>query len=283
LAERVRVDRLAVERGLYASREQAARAILAGDLRVDGVPCHKAGTMLTREARLERVATEAAPVSRGAYKLKKALSCFPVEVEGRVVIDVGASTGGFTQVLLDHGAARVHSVDVGYGQLAWALRQDPRVRVLERTNIRHLTRETLLAGDEPEPTLAVVDVSFIGLAKILPALVALVAPGSPLITLVKPQFEAGPKDVGKGGVVRDPAVHGRVLREVTEAFEAHGYRLHGLEPSPIRGPEGNLEFVAWWQPGEPARVVDPAEVVRRAHAEVPLPRAGQGDGAGDGA
>ena len=277
MAERVRVDRLAVEQGLYASREQAARAILAGDLRVDGTPCHKAGTMVVRDARLERVSRDDAPVSRGAYKLRRALEAFPVQVEGRVVIDVGASTGGFTQVLLDHGATRVHSVDVGYGQLAWALRQDPRVRVLERTNIRHLTRETLLAGDEPEPALAVVDVSFIGLGKILPALVQLVAPGSPLVTLVKPQFEAGPKDVGKGGVVRDPAVHRRVLEEVCQVFRESGYRLHGLEPSPIRGPEGNLEFVAWWETSEPAREVDLADVVKRAHAEIPSPRAGGGE------
>jgi 23S rRNA (cytidine1920-2'-O)/16S rRNA (cytidine1409-2'-O)-methyltransferase len=272
VAERVRVDRLAVECGLYSSREQASRAILAGDLKVDGAVCHKAGTMVPRSSRLERVSSDDAPVSRGAYKLRRALEVFPVEVEGRVVIDVGASTGGFTQVLLDHGATRVHAVDVGYGQLAWALRQDPRVRVLERTNIRHLTREALLAGDESEPTLAVVDVSFIGLGKILPSLVQLVAPGSPMVTLVKPQFEAGPRDVGKGGVVRDPAVHVRVLQQVSKAYEAHDYRLHGLEPSPIRGPEGNLEFVAWWATGEPTIRPDPEEVVRRAHAEVPAPR-----------
>lgn len=267
MAKKQRLDTLLVERGLFPSREQAQRAILAGWVKVAQSPAHKAGTPTDPEAAIEVRHPGVRYASRGGHKLAHALATFGLPVRDRVCLDVGASTGGFTDVLLKAGARMVHAVDVGYGQLAWELRQDPRVHVMERTNVRYLESPAL---GEPVPDLAVIDVSFIGLAKVLPAVQRLLrAPGT-VVALIKPQFEAGPKLVGKGGVVRDPAVHRQVLEAVLGAAEALGWHAWHLAPSPIRGPEGNLEFLVEWRQEAPPQALPPLEtLVEAAHREVP--------------
>lgn len=234
---RVRLDALLVERGEFPSREGARAAVLAGDVTVDGATVTKAGTLVSVEAALA-VARRPRFVSRGGEKLAGALERFDVAVARRRAIDVGASTGGFTDCLLQSGAASVVAVDVGYGQLAWKLRTDQRVTVFERLNIRHADPVSLGAPFD----IVVVDVSFISLATVLPALVSLMGPGSDLLALVKPQFEAGKGRVGKRGVVRDPQVHADVVRAVVNQLHDQGLVVRGLGVSPIRGPEGNIEF-----------------------------------------
>lgn len=235
--DKVRLDLLLVERGLAPSREQARRWILAGEVRVEGRVADKPGHLVPRGAQVEVQATPKY-VSRGGLKLEAALRRFPVPVQGAVAADFGASTGGFTDCLLQAGASRVYALDVGYGQLAWTLRQDPRVVVMERTNVRYL--EAL-----PEPVdLVTVDVSFISLRLVLPAAYRVLKPVGHVIALIKPQFEAGPQQVGKGGVVRDRRVHRQVLREVLRAAQDVGFVPLGLIPSPLRGPAGNVEFLA---------------------------------------
>ncbi len=242
---KTRLDRLLVERGLAESRERAQALILAGSVRVAGRPAHQAGTVYPADAPIE-VAAPLPYVSRGGLKLAHALDAFGVAVAGLVCADLGASTGGFTDVLLQRGAAQVYAVDVGYGQLDYRLRTDARVVVLDRTNARYL--ESL-----PQPIdLVVIDVSFISLKLILPAARRVLGPAGQVIALVKPQFEAGRREVGKGGVVRDPAVHAAVLRQVAEAASGLGFVLRGLARSPITGPAGNVEFLARWVlEGEP--------------------------------
>jgi 23S rRNA (cytidine1920-2'-O)/16S rRNA (cytidine1409-2'-O)-methyltransferase len=243
--EKRRIDVLLVERGLAESRERAQALLLAGAVTVAGRPVTKPGAVFP--ASVPIAVTQALPyVSRGGYKLAHALDRFGLDVRGRVAVDVGASTGGFTDVLLQRGARRVYAVDVGYGELDWRLRQDPRVVPLERTNVRYL--EAL-----PEPAeIATVDVSFISLRLVLPAVRRLLRPDAPIIALVKPQFEAGRAQVGRGGVVRDPAVHRQVLTELAAWLDANRFRLRGLTASPITGPAGNVEFLAWIEPAPPA-------------------------------
>jgi len=253
--ERVRLDVLLVERGLFPSRERAQGAVLAGLVFVSGQPATKPGSRYPRDAEVEVRGTDLAYVSRGGLKLEKALDAFGIDVGGLVAVDIGASTGGFTDCLLKHGAALVYAVDVGYGQLAWSLRQDPRVVVLERTNARFLDRSALArahpaggrgsAEEAPMPRFASVDVSFISLDKILPALVDVLAPGGRAVCLVKPQFEAGRAEVGKKGVVKDPDIHRRVLGRVAEAARASGFAVAGLTFSPVTGPEGNIEYLLY--------------------------------------
>jgi len=233
-----RLDGLLVELGLAESRERARALILAGRVRVDGRPADKAGAAVPAGARVEVVAPLPF-VSRGGIKLRAALEAFGVRPAGRVALDVGASTGGFTDCLLQAGASRVYAVDVGFGQLDQRLRRDPRVVVLERTNIRHLGREGLTPG----PDLATIDVSFISLALVLPAVAGLLDPPGEVVALVKPQFEVGKGQVGKGGVVRDAAKHRAVLLRVGEAARAAGFEPRGAIPSPILGPKGNREFL----------------------------------------
>ena len=235
-----RLDLLLVERGLAESREQARRLIMAGEVMVDNQVSDKPGRTVGRDVEL-RVKTPLPYVSRGGQKLAAALDAFPVDVAGRVGLDVGASTGGFTDCLLQRGAARVFAVDVGYGQLAWKLRSDPRVVPIERTNIRHL--EQLPAGALAD--LAVIDASFISLALVLPPTLRLLTPEAPVVALIKPQFEAGQDDVGKGGVVRDAKVHARVLHETVALAAELGFGVGGLIPSPLLGPAGNVEFLIW--------------------------------------
>ncbi len=257
---RFSADALLVERGIFASREQARAAILAGEVRVGDVTIHKAGELLDECAPISVVQRKRF-VSRGGDKLAGALAEFEIPVLGRSAVDVGASTGGFTDCLLQAGAVSVTAVDVGYGQLAWGLRNDARVRVFERTNIRYADPESLGAPFE----IVVADVSFIALRTVLSSLITLMGPEADLIALVKPQFEAGKSRVGKRGVVRDPAVHEDVLRDVMEAICGAHLVVRGLAISSIRGPEGNIEFWVWAaRQGEPADV-DVSVLVARAH------------------
>jgi len=293
---KVRLDQLLVSRGLAETRSKAQALLLAGSVRVNGQPAGKPGTLVDEAAEVE--VTAALPyASRGGFKLAHALDAFALDPRGLVALDAGASTGGFTDVLLQRGAARVYAVDVGYGILDYRLRADPRVVVLERTNIRHLDALPPADGDagtrgqgdkgtgghgnggapgsaapppgeqssilspSPTPPLAdccVIDVSFISLKLVLPAVAGLIAPAAWVVALVKPQFEAGAEQVGKGGVVRDPAVHRAVLRAVLEDATAAGLPPRGLERSPITGPAGNVEFLAWLQPGGPPLDIEAA-------------------------
>jgi 23S rRNA (cytidine1920-2'-O)/16S rRNA (cytidine1409-2'-O)-methyltransferase len=242
LTTRVRLDVLLVERGLAPSRERARALVLAGLVRVGGRAVTKAGAPVGADAQIEVAGADHPFVSRGGLKLAAALDAFAVDVAGRVALDIGASTGGFTDVLLQRGVSRVVALDVGHGQLDWKLRNDPRVVVIERVNARSLTPEQLPA-DARSFGVITIDVSFISLRRILPVVPALLAPGGDVIALVKPQFEAGRREVGKGGIVRDPAVHARVLEEVTSAADALGLTRSGDLESPVTGMEGNREFL----------------------------------------
>jgi 23S rRNA (cytidine1920-2'-O)/16S rRNA (cytidine1409-2'-O)-methyltransferase len=249
---RERLDVLLVKRELAQSRTQAQRLIRAGLVRVAGQLVDKPGSQVALDA---EITLQARPrfVSRGGEKLEAALARFGLDVAGTVAADIGASTGGFTDCLLRHGARRVYAIDVGYGQLDWRLRGDERVVVMERTNARYLE-------DLPEPIdLVVVDVSFISLGLILPPAVQWLRPKGQVVALVKPQFEAGRREVGKGGVVRDPAVHRAVLERVIQSAGGLGLGLRGLMVSPLRGPAGNVEFLGWWELG--AGSIDVASAV----------------------
>ena len=240
-----RLDLLLVERGLAGTREQARALIMAGLVTLHGEILDKPGTKLEESAEL-LVAAPPKYVSRGGEKLERALDAFQLDVSGRVAVDIGASTGGFTDCLLQRGAARVYAVDVGYGQLDWRLRSDPRVVVMERTNARYLT-------SLPEPVdLATVDASFISLRLVIPPVSRLLKQDGYMVVLVKPQFEAGREQVGKGGVVRDPRVHRAVLQGLVEWGDREGYGVRRVIASPIRGPAGNVEFLALVVPGQPS-------------------------------
>jgi 23S rRNA (cytidine1920-2'-O)/16S rRNA (cytidine1409-2'-O)-methyltransferase len=236
-----RLDKLLVERGLVQSRERARSLILAGRVLVGELVVDKPGTPVRSDLEIRLKGEDIPFVSRGGLKLAKALETFAVQVAGRIAIDVGASTGGFTDCLLQHGATLVYAVDVGYGQLAWKLRQDPRVVNMERTNIRHLQPGQL----EPRPTLAVIDASFISLEKVLPTTLTLLAEEAEVIALIKPQFEVGRGEVGKGGVVRDGAKHAAVLERIRQLATSLGCRVLGETESPLLGPKGNREFLIW--------------------------------------
>ncbi len=242
--DKERLDKLLVDRGLVETRARARAYIMAGEVSVDGRRVDKAGTPVPRDARID-LAAPLPYVSRGGYKLAGALDQFGVDVAGRVCADVGACTGGFTDVLLQRGALRVYAIDVGQGQLDWKLRQDTRVVTMERINARYL--ESL----DESIDLAVIDVSFISLRLILPSVEKWLADSkdaeADVVALIKPQFEAGPDAVGKGGIVRDPAVHRAVLEELLGWASAAGWRIAGLTRSSIQGADGNVEFLAWWQ------------------------------------
>lgn len=238
-----RVDVTLVARGLVASREQAKRLVMAGLVYSGTDRVDKPGTQVDDTIQLSVKGALHPYVSRGGLKLEKALQKFPVSLLGKVVIDIGASTGGFTDCALQHGASLVYAVDVGYGQLAWSLREDQRVKVMERINFRYVDIEQF----SPLPTVAVMDVSFISIGKLLPKIAELLRPGDDVITLIKPQFEAGQEFVGKGGIVRDENVHMTVINRVIEQAKSHGFCVHGLDFSPIKGGEGNIEFLLWMQ------------------------------------
>jgi 23S rRNA (cytidine1920-2'-O)/16S rRNA (cytidine1409-2'-O)-methyltransferase len=240
MSDKRRLDALLVERGLAESRARAQALVLAGLVWSGEKRLDKPGLGLAADTPLELRGREHPWVSRGGVKLAHALDHFAIAADNAVALDIGASTGGFTDVLLARGARRVYAVDVGHGQLAWKLRQDPRVVVLERRNARHLTRD-----DIPQPPdLIVCDASFISLTTVLPAALALAAPDARLVALIKPQFEVGKGRVGKGGVVRDPALHREVCEHIAAWLSAQpGWEVVGLTESPIRGPEGNVEFL----------------------------------------
>lgn len=238
----VRLDTLLVDRGLAASRERARALILAGNVRVNGQPASKAGTAVATDADVNVLTPDHPYVGRGGVKLAHALETFSIPVAGRVALDIGASTGGFTDALLQRGASRVVALDVGHGQLDWKLRTDPRVDVIERVNARTLTSADLPAG-QTRFDIVTIDVSFISLKLILPVVPPLLADTGDAVALVKPQFEAGRGEIGKGGIVRDEQIHARVLEEVTKAADALGLGREGVTESPISGMEGNREFL----------------------------------------
>lgn len=262
-----RLDTLVVQRGLAESCERANRLILAGEVIVAGRAHVKPGHLIPADAEIE-VKPPPRYVSRGGRKLEKALQVFPVEVRGKVVIDVGASTGGFTDCLLQHGGKFVYAVDVGHGQLAWKIRQDPRVGVVEGTNIRTIDVNRF----DPPPEIGVVDVSFISLQKVLPVIAQIVEPVGDVIALIKPQFEARREQVGNGGVVQDSRIHVQVLHALIRFVRELDGAVMGLSHSPIRGPAGNIEYLIWFKAGLEASSADweerTAQVVQCAHEEL---------------
>jgi len=263
---KTRLDVLLVERGLCESREKARGLILSGLVTVNGQKADKTGHSYPNDAEVKIIAPLHSYVSRGGLKLEKAIKEMGVSVENKVVLDIGASTGGFTDCALQQGAKHVVAVDVGSGQLAWKLRNDPRVTVMEKTNARYLTSDML--GITPE--LATVDVSFISLKHILPMLNSILQSKAEVVALIKPQFEAGKDIVSKGrGVVRDIAVHIDVIRDILQTGQNLGWTLQGLTHSPITGPEGNIEFIAWWVIGEaPPFECAVDKVVQTSHKEL---------------
>jgi 23S rRNA (cytidine1920-2'-O)/16S rRNA (cytidine1409-2'-O)-methyltransferase len=257
MAKKERLDVLLVERRLASSRNRAQQLIRAGEVLVDNHVQDKPGMAVSVDADI-RVQERLPYVSRGGLKLAAALDTFRLDVSGVVAADVGASTGGFTDCLLQRRAAKVYAIDVGYGQLAWSLRQDERVVVMERTNVRYLDQL-------PEPIdVVTIDVSFISLQLVLPKVVGWLAPTGQIIALVKPQFEAGPEHVGKGGIVRDPEVHRRVLHEILSFAEGQGLCVCGLIASPIAGTAGNLEFLAWFSRDPNASSIDLSRAIDAA-------------------
>ncbi len=238
-----RLDQILAERGLCASRESAQRLIRAGRVQVNGTVATKPGHTFPVDAGVE-IAEKAPFVGRGGEKLRAALDRFKIQVENRICLDVGASTGGFTDCLLKNGAATVTAVDVGTGQLHWDLRQDERVEVREKTNARYLEPDDF----HPRPQLAVIDVSFISLTLVMPPVRDVLAVEGDLVTLIKPQFEAGPKNVGKGGVVSDPKIHAQVIQRIRRfGTGTLSLQWRGILRSPLTGPAGNIEFLTWWK------------------------------------
>ncbi len=271
-----RLDVLLVERGLSPSREKAKAVIMAGDVYVDGQKEDKAGTSFEETVSIEVRAPGLRYVSRGGLKLEKALQVFPIDLTGKVCMDVGASTGGFTDCMLQNGAAKVYAIDVGRGQLDWTLRNDPRVVCMEKTNIRYVTPEDL--GEEA--AFSSIDVSFISLTKVLPVVYTLLEPEGQVVSLIKPQFEAGREKVGKKGVVRDPKVHLEVIEGVMAFAAENGFEIRGLTFSPVKGPEGNIEYLLHLKKAREvaegdavgsdttAEGIDPVRVVGEAHAQL---------------
>ena len=236
---KIRLDQYLCQNGLVQSRERAKALIMSGIVFVNEQKVDKAGEMIAPDAKVEVRGHDIGYVSRGGLKLEKAMQVFPMRPDGKVCMDIGASTGGFTDCMLQNGAVKVYAVDVGYGQLAWKLRNDGRVVSLERTNLRYVTKEQI----PEELDLAVMDVSFISVRLVLPAVKALLRPEADIVCLIKPQFEAGREEVGKKGVVRDSAVHEEVVRSVLAFAPTIGLSVMGLDFSPIKGPEGNIEYI----------------------------------------
>ncbi len=260
-----RIDVLLFERGLAPSREKARTLIMAGSVYVNNQKFDKPGDTVSDDAEIEVRGSTLKYVSRGGLKLEKAMQLFPIDLNGKICMDIGASTGGFTDCMLQNGAQKVYSVDVGYGQLAWQLRQDPRVVNLERTNARYLTREQV----PEEIDFFSVDVSFISLRIILPAVRPLLRDGGQAVCLIKPQFEAGREKVGKKGVVRDRAVHEEVVETICRFAVENGYSVLGLTFSPVKGPEGNIEYLVYLEKSDaPVHTADctPHSVVEESHA-----------------
>ena len=264
---KIRLDQYLVQNGLVQSRERAKALIMAGVVFVNQQKVDKAGEMIKEDAVVEVRGHDIGYVSRGGLKLEKALQIFPISVEGKVVADIGASTGGFTDCALQNGAAKVYAIDVGYGQLAWKLRNDERVVNMERTNVRYLEADSL-----PEQVdAATIDVAFISLDKILPAVHKILKPEGFVVALIKPQFEAGKEKVGKKGVVRDLNVHLEVVENVINLAVENGFSVMGLQFSPIKGPEGNIEYLIYLNKSANPIVsenVNAKELVNMSHTEL---------------
>ncbi|MBQ6539700.1 MAG: TlyA family RNA methyltransferase [Oscillospiraceae bacterium] len=261
---KTRLDVLLTERGLFESREKAKAAIMAGVVFVNGQRSDKAGMTFDPECDIEVRGGTNEFVSRGGYKLKKALAEFGVDPSDKICIDCGASTGGFTDCLLKNGAAKVYSIDVGYGQLAWSLRNDPRVVSMERTNIRYVTEEQI----PDKASLSVIDVSFISLKLVLPVIRRLLSDDGEVVCLIKPQFEAGKDKVGKKGVVRERETHLEVLDNFVHYSRESGFFVENLTFSPIKGPEGNIEYLGHLVSSDPGKEIDTAAVVELSHREL---------------
>ena len=273
MSNKTRLDVLLVERGLQESRQKAQATIMSGLVFVKGQRVDKPGTAVPNDAEIEVRGNALKYVSRGGLKLEKAMASFPIDLRDAVCGDIGASTGGFTDCMLQNGARKVYAVDVGYGQLAWSLRSDERVVCMERTNARYLTHEQI----PEELDFASVDVSFISLKLILPPLCGLLRQGGHVACLVKPQFEAGKEKVGKKGVVRDPAVHLEVLEHFLEHAKESDFTVLGLTYSPIRGPEGNIEYLGYLEKGDwQERAFDLKALVAESHET--LKEHGEGSG-----
>lgn len=265
MSEKKRLDVLLTERGLQESRQRAQAVIMSGEVFVNGQRVDKPGTAVAEDAQIEVRGGTLAYVSRGGLKLEKAMAAFPIDLNGAVCADIGASTGGFTDCMLQNGAVKVYAVDVGYGQLAWKLRTDERVVNMERTNIRSVTPDQL---GEPIEFFSV-DVSFISLHHIFPVAQAITTPDAMGVCLVKPQFEAGREKVGKNGVVRDPATHCEVLHNAMGYAAANGFAVRGLDFSPVKGPEGNIEYLMFVQKSDEPAVLDDSvakQVVEASHS-----------------
>lgn len=263
-----RIDLLLVEQGYFDSREKARRAVMAGEVLVDEVVVDKAGTAVDIAKNI-RVKSDPLPyVSRGGLKLEKAMKSFPIDLDGKICMDIGASTGGFTDCMLQNGASKVYSIDVGYGQLAWKLRNDPRVVCMERTNIRKVEPSDI----EDKANFASIDVSFISLRLVLPVAYKLLADDGEIVALIKPQFEAGREKVGKKGVVRDKNVHIEVIENICKVSAELDYYINGIDFSPIKGPEGNIEYLIYLSKNEKEDSCEPThdeikELVERSHEE----------------
>lgn len=262
MSDKVRLDVALVERGFIASRERAKTTIMSGLVYVNGQKADKAGESVKPDDKIEVRGDTLKYVSRGGLKLEKAMAEFPIRLNGKKAIDIGASTGGFTDCMLQNGAEKVYSVDVGYGQLAWSLRNDPRVVNMERTNIRYVTEEQI-----PEKLqFASIDVSFISLNLVLKPCRALLSDDGEVVCLIKPQFEAGREKVGKKGVVRDPAVHLEVLENVLTYIKDAGFTVCGITYSPIKGPEGNIEYLAYLKVNGEENIPGLNELVEQSHS-----------------
>ena len=266
-----RLDSYLTEQGYFENRTRAQAAIMAGQILVNEQKIDKPGTPVPEGAQIRLLGEKMPYVSRGGFKLEKALQIFPITVTGKVMADIGASTGGFTDCALQNGAAKVYAIDEGYGQLAWKLRSDPRVVNLERTNVRFVDENSL-----PEQVeAATIDVAFISLEKVLPAVKKILQPSGFVIALVKPQFEAGREHIGKKGVVRDPAVHQDVLTRVIALARAEGFKAAGLDFSPIKGPEGNIEYLLYLTLQGPDSLTDQyaADLVAKSHGDLDVKKA----------
>ena len=266
MSEKERLDILLAEKNIFDSRAKAKSMIMLGKILVDGKKIDKAGTLINRDAKIEVIGKEMPFVSRGGFKLQKALKVFEIDLREKICADIGASTGGFTDCMLQSGAKKVYAIDVGYGQLAWKLRQDERVINLERTNIRNITSEKI----SDALNFCSIDVSFISLEKVLPVAKNLLSEDGEIIALIKPQFEAGREQVGKKGVVRDKKIHCAVLEKILQITEEINLKVCGLDYSPIKGPEGNIEYLIYLKKIERDEVkkIFINELVEKAHAEL---------------
>lgn len=268
MSNKERLDVLLVERHLFESRERAKRIIMAGKVLVDNKKVDKAGTLISRNAEIRLLGEDMPFVSRGGLKLNKAIDEFKIDLNEKIAADIGASTGGFTDCMLQHGAKKVYAIDVGYGQLAWKLRQDPRVINMERTNIRNVTRDMI----KDELNFVSIDVAFISLDKVLPVTFDLLSGEGEVVALIKPQFEAGRNKVGKKGVVRDKKVHIEVIEKIFSTACEVGFKVQGISYSPIKGPEGNIEYLIYLLKNETnENEIDKVlieHIVNKAHEEL---------------